>query len=964
MFRRLRTLLITGFSTLAVCIGAGFSYWIYNEFSNREIKSGAEIEDIYENYNAGKPNPIDQYEMYLFPSTWYLSQYKDSNSLPEKKYGYIDRKLNDKGEIVDTFVYPNGGTTVSKTNKAYVPINVTDKYCYDIDNYEQPDSTNYKTFKKPKAKEYEPQFESKITGFPKLFDGYTLPTGQAGWNDYSDPIIDEKDNKGVNPNATDGDFQEGEGNGKPIYQQLNIDDRLGYWYDLSATEGRFLPIKLSFSGSISPETFSKLVRNPRADMGDANAWHNYSFGNWLFFNHNSLTSTEKPYIEPIDGFGNYDKMNLFDVLSNLENMSVKNSQTGKYEIRLFASFNNGKDYKVSARKSSENDINKLIDNESPNFLGEGFRDGLKVDYKTKINTTEGSSYEYQTRYFTFQKGDQKQLASLGGKDYYFNTATINNFNTDDKTLSYIDFSGTHTTYHVKNEMVSFLRWEYWLESDYGEWSNSPSSGIVTTFNPDYSAPEDNKNNRTLFSSGDYNIYAIGFDKRYKNQNDAKADLNLLVENMRANPTENIYIGLSGSIKGRQLSPILNQRNDNFIIMKDGKIGNKTGLPYRAYALFYERILDLKIINDVPVSNIPVGQTSTSPSVNIYEEVNEGDLRKHYEKVYDVSRNLFLEDNKFYLGTRKNFDFIPQLDSNGKPISVNSTNKFIYKIDSLDLTNPESLFSNIRIEKEYSVLSRNVEFDINPIKDGSNMILYEHNSDQELTGNGRINGDESNTFVNASEYIEYVQLKEKNNPNTYNAFKLKEGADISPYGFYSIITIFNPTPDHPFKFDIYVYKQKNLFVKIFDERPLPYKDNEPDVGGFLNHDPQDVEYYFHLYDYNISINGKDQYTSSQNLQENLSIGSVFNLFCTKRHSSDTTTTDQYYKDDLKDGVETYYLIDHVTRIIIAKATYSDKGFDIKVNSGTLLNIKKNHVLYVVSNSEYEADEFNPLNPKFA
>lgn len=410
MFKRLRTFILAGLGTIAICCGAGFSYWFFAETSYRYIKSGAEVEDIYENYNSGKPNPITQYEMYVFPSTWYLSQYKTKAEdptgndatidKPELKYGYIERSLNSNNEVVDIYVGPDE-ERYNEADESW-----TENYCRDIDSYETDEATNpseIKTFKHPKISKdngilgtdegKEPQF-NESTPSQKLGELYITYRWESlkrknmykcprnnkdekiGFNDYGKPDDDAKDNAGY---KNDGLYQETEDpnyggiEGKPIYQKLNIDDRLGYWYELDASHGRFLPIKISFSGSLSPQTFQKLVPNPRADMADSNAYHNYAFCNWVYYNP-YLDGNNKPYVQPADGFSNYDRINIFDALLNLENISYENKDTGKREIRLFPVFSNGKDY-------PQNDV-QATDKYDQSALGQGFRDGLKVEYTT------------------------------------------------------------------------------------------------------------------------------------------------------------------------------------------------------------------------------------------------------------------------------------------------------------------------------------------------------------------------------------------------------------------------------------------------------------------------------------------------------------------------------------------------------------------------------------------------------
>ena len=969
MFKRLKTLLLASLGTFALCCGAGFSYWIYSELANRDIKSGAEIEDIYENYNTGKPNPITQYEMYLFPSTWYLSQYKTDKNLPELKYGYIDRSLDENGNIVDKYMIPNSAGIL--INQSKVPIETTNQYCNDIDTYdaETKGATEYKTFKKPKNNDSEPLFEfNSGKNFPKLYESYMHPSGGKGWDDYGNVEQDLSDDVNVDLNASESSFQETEKDpnntnqfiGKPIYQKLNIDDRLGYWYDLNVEEGRYLPIKLSFSGSISPETFLKLVSNPRADLGDSNAWHNYAFANWCYYDPN-LPSIKKPYEEPVDGFSNYDRANLFDVLNNFETVSVLNKNTGKRVIRLFSTFNNGKDYHETDKMSKIEFGNIKID--SVEFLSKGYRDGLKVEFKTKFKDNNNKiQYRYQTRYFTFEEGDQKQQVSINGVDYNINTATLNNFNTDDNQLTYIDFSGVFSEF--KKESEGWWDAKYWYTYDYGNWSNTsgPQFNDLPVNNPlNYN------DNKTIFSSGDYNVYALGVDKTYSSRNDideAEQDLNSLMGAMLKQEGVNSYVGLSGSIKDKELNKFINKDGNNIIFIN----GHYRPNDYRAYALFYERILDLKTVINTPVNKIP-------ESDGIYNETSSGALVSHYEKVYDGSRNLFLEDNNFYLGSpsaTNKFEFQPDTDESGKPVSVNSKNKFIYKINSLDMTKVDSLFFSIRVEKMYSILSQNVKFNLSPGHDGR--MLFENTSGSELTGNGKINGDESNTFVNASEYIEEVQIRgEVPNPDdpnggtmtsTFKSFKLKEKEGTSPYAYYSFVLVYNPSTYSPFNFDVYAYKQKNLFVKIFNEEPSLYAKGEK--KGFLNH--EDGEYFYKLYDYNISMDDTDIYSFNKDTSQLMTIGNVFKNYCTERHINENNLGPDFKDPEtsVNDNDETYYLIDHVTKIIIAKATYNEvtKDFDIKVNSGTLLNIKKNHVLYVITHYTYENDPYNPLNPASA
>lgn len=963
MFKRLRTFILAGLGTIAICCGAGFSYWFFAETSYRYIKSGAEVEDIYENYNSGKPNPITQYEMYVFPSAWYLSQYKTKaedptgNDVtidkPELKYGYLERSLNSNNEVVDIYVDPDGG------RHGEVNISRTEEYCRDIDSYETDEATDpsqIKTFKHPKDDGKEPLFnestpsqklgELYITyrlGSIRSKNKYKCPTNnkgeKIGFNDYGNPKEDANDDAGY---KNDGSYQETEvpnynkgKEGKPIYQKLNIDDRLGYWYELDASHGRFLPIKVSFSGSLSPQTFQKLVPNPRADMADSNAYHNYAFCNWVYYNP-YLDGNNKPYVEPADGFSNYDRINIFDALLNLENISYENKDTGKREIRLFPVFSNGKDY-----PGRISDVSGEYDD---NALGQGYRDGLKVEY---ITEDSNGSTDMRSRYFTFHKGHQN--VNHNGTNY--NYAKLNNFNTNGKMLKYINFAGvyTHSFYNK-----GYFGNHYYEKCSYGDWEN---------FNA-----EANKSNLQV---GDKNIYAISTTEYYGDSGQARSAMESLVEEMHngLGADVNSYKGLFGSLKGRELSAIYDNFTDenksNIFVVSNNENG-QTANQYRAYALFFERILDLKAIAGFPVNDNYI----TDENYDIYKETSPGALLDFYESEYDNSRNLFTENSTFYIGTKGNGNtFIPE---SNPPTSVNEKNKFIYKIDSLDLSKEPLKFFNIRIEKYDSSLTKNIKFNLNPLGEQNvDKVLYE--GELNANGNGTINGDGSNIFVNGSEYFELIKYRysSKDDPPMSKdtiGFKLKQNGTSSGLGYYDIVLVFDSSTQ---EFNVYAYKHKNIFVKIFDQELTTYKDGE--TQGFINHNPTDVKYYERIYDYNEVISKENEFTPMLNgviAGDKKIIDDVIIEFATIRHNSSANAGDGTYKDftgkrsdGTMDTEETYFIVDHVTKSILCKATFDDvnKRFVVIVNQTIDLSVIKNYVLYVITQTQYRSNKYNPLEP---
>ena len=156
LFKKIKYLILSLVAFITIGVGVGVSYWVFaKEGFNNAINSDSNIDNIYENYTFGKESITDKYDIYFFPSTYYLyrfaSKVKDvngkepsPNSEPEKIYGYLDydhetKKFaivgGDEGDATNTQASANkyhidiNGLTYD--NKAYSDL---DKFTNDSDN--------------------------------------------------------------------------------------------------------------------------------------------------------------------------------------------------------------------------------------------------------------------------------------------------------------------------------------------------------------------------------------------------------------------------------------------------------------------------------------------------------------------------------------------------------------------------------------------------------------------------------------------------------------------------------------------------------------------------------------------------------------------------------------------------------------------------------------------------------------
>ncbi len=956
LFKKIKYLILSLVAFITIGVGVGVSYWVFaNEGFNNAINSDSNIDNIYENYTFGKESITDKYDIYFFPSTYYLYRYasekadvngtaKNKENNPENIYSYleyVDGKLQVHGN--------SNAVSLDASNQYHIDINGLSGSFSDLDAY-----TEYENRNNPYSENLGTYLSIDIAtnlNQKANYSGYIETSNpQTSWNDQKNVInvnysgiavgdsfggyngIDETDLPQDNHIITDDDIANKDIYDKfvrsetadPFFQVLEIDDRLGYWPTLDVTQGRYLPIKLSFDSYIDYKKLSEIIHDPKTDMGDSNNWFTSKFSNRIYVN--ETNKKEFKDFLPVDGFEYKDEEYIFNFMSNLKQFADYDKDNERYIIRLFPTFSNGKNYYQVLQAPD--------DEKTP---ASGYRDGIRLDYFTKVSN---NSYSMDTRFFTFKAG---ATTSVNNGTNTLDYAAINNFS----------FSSNTTTIELRGAKIEDNKWISINESNDNrphskDWldfrdSNSKSLGENHIIQID----KDTTSTKLidLFSPNHlYNIYIVGCkdnDEYYESVDTAISDLRSFLYDY--NTSTNEYVLKTGDnfpisdLKGKRL-------NDLGVFTIGGQYTEwfLNHNVYGVYAILYEEVSDLRL-----VQNISVGENINDSK---YNEDENAKINTFVNGEVANSRGLIMNTDFLYKCNVTNGLANQIIVSN---LSNISSNPYIYRIDGIDFRFADTLDFMIVVNGESN--NSDLKFNLTPLedKDGNDTKLI---SSVTVVEEGSSLTDEQLLFENASDYVKNIDVvgtDGNNNQVTYKVLRLKaiNGVD-SGKGYYSFIFEYDPVLDG---FNVYCYRFKNIFVKVFDTKPSEYIDESNDNYGFLNHSTG--EYFTYEYFAGNSINvTEDLYTPvNSTAKDPLNLEGVFKYFVEKRVSSDIS--EGYYKDSVLNNKSYYYLMDSVSERVlgVATCTYNETGQQltgISIKFSNNLELAKNYVFYLASKAYYE------------
>ena len=835
-FRKIKYAILSLIAFVVIGVGAGVSYWVYaQEGFNKEINSDSNIDNIYENYTFGKESITDKYDIYFFPSTYYLYRYANGGSdvngnptsgatdKPENIYGYLEY-INETKEFIEVEGNASATNGIQAGNQYHIDINgLTNEGAFsDLDEFYDDTNedfrggkTNYRetkgTYLSIDYNDPSNNDKGNYSSYIELADAikdlyYIFERGhvtrkttksvinvnykgsatnringglgnkQDDENDFSDVSVVQKDNNNL-PEVDDNGNRVGNlltskniyekysqlEIPDPFYQVLEIDDRLGYWPSLEVNEGRYLPIKLSFDSYIDYNLINSFIGDPKTDMGDSNGWFTSKFSGWI-----SVASSQRENYKdflPIDGFEYKDQDNLFDFMSNLKQYAEKDPDTGRYVIRLFPTFSNGKNYYE-------------VQNASPKNPDEGYRDGIRLDYfDVRKNDGGNETLSMETRFFSF-KGNATYTYTTGtGNNLKLNYASINNFSFNENTKA-IELRGTKIR---DNTWIQVTEYNGKIPHENKDWLDFRSGGSNTSdalgedINIDGNGTT--KIIDLLSKNQLYNIYVVTCQRDsnisnnqyyYTNQNNALIDLKDALYAKEDNQ-------LTNKLKTGDAFPIKDLQGKQLFNLGTYVIGGNTsdGDTYGVYTILYEEVADLRLIQNVDIIKTSEGNYTEDPNNPLYEYVTNESSN---------SRGLAMNTDNLYTGTISVNSSNQNIINDVTPISTN--NPYIYRIDGVDFRFSDTLSFTIATNGKINNL---MNFNLEPLDKTSNKKLI---SSSNPIDNGYILPEGEKIFTNASDFVELCKTTAKDTNGdtvTYNVLKLKPLNDNdNAKGYYTFI----------------------------------------------------------------------------------------------------------------------------------------------------------------------------------
>lgn len=875
-------------------IGGGYAYWYFNDV---KVKHGSKIDlgtidNIKENYTFGRNEGEEEvYTIYLFPSAVYTDlyrQYLDKTNtsvtkLPEEYFGYFTF------EGTYTNNYPDIKVT-SKTSSTSDSETYLDYVQYVYDNYK--DVYMYPGY----YKEFYEVFEEK----GKLY------TGGIG-----------------NPNVP---FQHSDA----AYQVENTIsrvnginqfryDRFGAWarlhsysesvsntyeYDTSSDQlGRYLPMKLEVTQTEFKNSFLEKTSTPICSMGDAGGklpfgedWFNLSFSNWVVFPKDNNGTYSYPYVGEDEnfilwGFQNPDINSYFDMNLNLDVYA-----DDKNVIRLFPFFSNGKNYLSEEYQYGRRDALKLTYKDSNHYL----------PVFTGTDSSESNQKVKTERYLMYDDDILYSNNDMWPKDS--NLKDIDNIAYATMPNVYLensDSSGRYSFFNCQsdhnNPFASNDQWD-------GDWEVAFGTNVFDAV-------------VNTYGEGLYNVYLFVANSEH----DALSIENSSYINGHDNGFNIAQYASTNYIPGWEElynKNLIVVNNQNSIFSSLICVGYKPDYFLKLDQTKYE---DTDKIKSCCLAFEKVSDFSLVPNLS-------GNYQSNERLENDISNNLI---HKIPFSMYGHEVYPRYSDDSGNSYKIDtsneltSTNPYIYLLRNLSFDKFSNYYFQIRSGGDYVP---NLGYNLSP-----NLTLGNGHTSSSVVIDPVYdsNGDYSDTLNNS--HIFYAGsyfFKDKDliidNPD-----------DIKRYGFtlsntsyqdstFDILLIYNPSSDSSSNIDVYAYRHRSNFIKIFaDDTDFTF-----DEDGFINHEASNGNLLWEATPYigdtfNSTIEGIDKVNSNSK---------TLITFLNRRFDTSDKKKNYCIRDYITNRLIIYYVGEDVTGENIVQGWYIDP-----------FKIRKSYILYIASNA---------------
>ena len=700
-------------------------------------------------------------------------------------------------------------------------------------------------------------------------------------------------------------------------------DRFGFWtsfYDWSdpanqdsyknlTNQGakvadRYLPIKITVNGNLTPEDMSKVIPSVSASMFDKEYWFDYTANIWTYVGKDSSNNVDfltKTYTSAVDGFTAKDITNIFDIMQHPSKYADSNNV-----IRLFPVFSNGKNYNSS--------------------LTDGGRDSLRADFKYKSNTSTitnsinptSTKLTYSSVTYTSASGND---LSLPGYNYDVNYAVLKNVDLQKDKYDSITIKMS-PAYGIHN----------WGEKDWDD-LYSISGSVINNF-------------VAKFGEGLYTFYLfIGNSASHNGPQSNTTPFPTIGEDSLISYITNDLNYSSNELKFKHLNGIVDSSNNynisatsSFYFFSSSEAGYGTiGAYDRPIGLAVEKVTNLRLVTDIPID---VGGNQDWGSID--SNVEQGLIN---------AQNFTIADDVYKITAE---DYLKEDFNNPTGTPIDSTNPYIYIIQNADFRFVNNLYFQIRFSNKYIDGGMNVTTDYKYVSDKAKTPKYLAYKIQNQLIKFKFQDTDNNDV-----FIENAKVTGSGGV-TRDGFKLK---DYNASGIYDILLVTTSDEGGKRAMNMYVNRHTNSFIKLFNGYPGTFK-NEINLGEtsvddiFVRHKlpSEDANQarlgtskllwngQTYLGEYLTSNSKGDEYVKNDDSTEERPSGeSISFLEAIKNELGVTPGNDIIYPiKDAVTGQAIAYYNSGVGRL------YTNEGsvFDDKT-SLNLFTIMKNYVLYIVN-----------------
>lgn len=571
-------------------------------------------------------------------------------------------------------------------------------------------------------------------------------------------------------------------------------DRFGFWtafydwddvnnknlYNESAHYGsRYLPIKITVNGNLTPDTMSKVVPSISASTFDKYMWFDYTANIWTY----ATSSSDLEYNAALGGFTAKDISNIFDIMQHPSKYADNNGV-----IRLFPVFSNGKNYGSTS-------------------ASDGGSDGIQAFFKYKSKDTSIDNNLLPSATKLTYSTNEFYGNDLYGTSNIVNYAVLKNVELVKGRYDQIEFKITTTI-------------------SPGGWGSEWTSAYV--FSGD--AIDDFID---IYGEGLYTFYLfIGnratdntwpSNQAFGNTNNNQSFLTY-IENM-----QNDSNGNSNSLANKHLMPI-NEINSSIVTNGTSGFkfldGDRNSADSRPIALTIEKVTNLRLVTDIPIIENSDGKPSGNQDwTQIDSSVQAGLIN---------AQNFILADDVYQItGTQYNDESLTGGDLSGT--TVDSSNPYIYLIQNADFRFVNNLYFQIRFSNRYIENGMTVKTDyadvLNQDKVPPKYLAYKIDQENIIKFKFQDSDVDNDVFIDNTDLIS-GDLNGKTVKR--QGFKLR---DYNARGVYDILLVStNDAASDEHRFNMYINRHTNSFIKLFKGDPGIFKYDinlgETDVTDFF------------------------------------------------------------------------------------------------------------------------------------